>query len=85
MAVGVVRTEAPSAPRTRATEALEFVSRQYGTERDLLALRAAGDDWRDEAIAQLAEGLATLLLDLPARPANVERRRHRQSTSSGVV
>jgi len=67
--------ETRSAARTRATDALEHVARHYGTHGDLKALTAAGDDWCDEAIAQLAEAVQALLLDLPARPAKVERER----------
>jgi hypothetical protein len=54
--------------------------RTYGTEGDLIALRAAGgDEWESQAIAMLAEAVAALLLDLPARPGSVERKRHRDS------
>ncbi len=54
-----------------------MVAEQYGVSADLAALRAAGDDWRDEALAQVAEAVQALLLDLPARPANIERQRRR--------
>ena len=65
---------ARSDARTRATDALELVAEQYGTHHDLEALRAAGDDWQDEALAQLAEATAALLLDVRPRPGSVERR-----------
>jgi len=54
-----------------------MVAEQYGVSADLAALRAAGDDWRDLAIAMLAEATAALLLDAAVRPGSVERRRHR--------
>jgi len=57
-----------TAPRQRTVEALELVAAQYGLPADLEALRAAGDDWQDVALVMLAEALAALLLDLPARP-----------------
>jgi hypothetical protein len=69
-------SEARTAPRRRATEALESVAHQYDLRADMAALERAGDDWWDEAIAQLAEGLAALLLDVPSRPGSVERKRH---------
>jgi len=50
------------------------VARAYGLRDDLAALEAA-DDWRDVALAMLAEAVQALLLDLPARPAKVERQR----------
>ena len=70
MAATLTRSDA----RTRATDALELVAEQYGTHHDLAALRAAGDDWRDLAIAMLAEATAALLLDIRPRPGSVERR-----------
>ncbi len=72
-----MQTQPLSAPRQRATAALTMVAEQYGVSADLAALRAAGDDWRDLAIAMLAEATAALLLDVPPRPGSVERRRHR--------
>ena len=68
-------TEAATAARQRATEALDSVARQYGTDGDMATLRAAGDDWRDLALAQLAEAVEALLLDIRPRPGTVMRRR----------
>ncbi len=68
-------TQALSAPHSRVLDALELVAEQYGTHHDLAALRAAGDDWRDLAIAQLAEAVAALVLAVRPRPGSVERRR----------
>jgi len=66
--------DAPVAPRQRATEALEAVAHQYGLRDDMAALERAGDDWRDEALAMLAEAVAALLLDVRPRPGTVARR-----------
>ena len=57
-----------TAPRTRATEALELIAYQYGLSADLEALHRAGDRWEPLAIAMLAEALAALLLDVRPRP-----------------
>ena len=54
--------DARTAPRRRAIEALALVSAQYGLPADMSALERAGDDWRDQAIAMLAEAVAALLL-----------------------
>ncbi len=64
-----------TAPRQRATEALEGVSRQYGLQSDFERLKAAGDGWHDLAVAMLAEAVEVLLLDLPVRPGGVKRKR----------
>jgi hypothetical protein len=59
--------ETPTAARSRATEALQVVAHQYGLRGDIEALRLAGDDWRDEALAQLAEAVAALLIEIRPR------------------
>jgi hypothetical protein len=59
--------ETPTAPRSRVQDALEVVANHYGTRPDLEALRASGDDWRDEALAQLAEAVAALLIEIRPR------------------
>lgn len=41
----------------------------------MAAVEGAGGDWRDLAIAMLAEAVAALLLDVPPRPGTVERRK----------
>ncbi len=62
-----VATTALTAPRQRAAEALALLADQYGTPDALAALKAAGDDWRDEAIAQVCEAVSAILLDLRPR------------------
>jgi len=64
-----------TAPRTRATEALELIAYQYGLSADLEALHRAGDRWEPLAIAMLAEAVAGLLLELPPRPGTMKRER----------
>ena len=61
--------------RARATEALGMIAAVYGTPAYPGALARADDDWRDEALAQLAEALAALLLDLPPQTSVRQRRR----------
>jgi len=67
-------TQALSAPHSRVLDALELVAEQYGTHHDLAAVEGAGGDWRDLAIAMLAEAAAALLLDIRPRPGSVARR-----------
>ncbi len=69
--------DTPTVPHTRALEALEPVSEPTARKADLATLRAADSEWESHAIALLAEAVAALPLDLPGRPANVERRRQR--------
>jgi hypothetical protein len=66
--------DTPAAPRSRALDALQVVARQYGLRDDVEALRLAGDDWRDEAIAMLAEGLAALLIEVRPRTGAAVRK-----------
>jgi hypothetical protein len=66
--------DTPTAPRSRATEALQVVADQYGIRGDIEALRLAGDDWRDEALAQLAEAVAALLLEVRPRTGAAVRK-----------
>jgi len=67
-------TQALSAPHSRVLDALELVAEQYGVSANLAAVEGAGGDWRDLAIAMLAEAAAALLLDIRPRPGSVERR-----------
>ena len=71
MAVSIVQSDA----RTRVLEALAAIAGTYGLVGYPGALARADDGWEAEAIAQLAEALAALLLDLRPRPGSVERRR----------
>ena len=64
-----------SAPRLRATEALEMIADQYGTPDALEALKAAGDDWHAEALAQVCEAVSAILLDLRPRTGIMKRER----------
>jgi len=64
-----------TAPRTRATEALGMIAAVYGTPAYPGALARSDDDWQSEAVAQLAEAVAALLLDLPPRPGTRMRGR----------
>jgi hypothetical protein len=66
--------DAPTAPRRRAAEALQVVAHQYGLRGDIEALRLAGDDWQAEALAQLAEGLAALLIEVRPKTAAAMRK-----------
>jgi hypothetical protein len=75
----MMHAETPTAPRSRAAETLQVVADQYGTRGDLEALRLAGDDWCDEALAQIVEGLAALLIEVrPRTGAAVRVSRGRQ-------
>ena len=71
MSVTLTRSDA----RTRATEVLGMIAAVYGTPAYPGALSRADDDWRDEALAQLAEAVAGLLLDIRPRPGSVARER----------
>jgi hypothetical protein len=67
-------TDTPTAPRSRVLDALETVAHHYGTGADLEALRTAGDAWRDEAVAQLAEAVAALLIEIRPRTGAAMRK-----------
>lgn len=67
-------TDTKSGARGRATDALERVALEYGTSDNLATLARAGDGWQIEAIAQLAEAVAALLLDVTPRRGTVRRR-----------
>jgi len=64
-----------SAPRQRATEALDLIAHHHALSADLDALHRAGDRWEPLAIAQLAEAVAGLLLDVRPRPGTMKRER----------
>jgi len=68
-------TQALSAPRQRAAEALEMIAHQYDLRADMAALERAGDDWQALAVAMLAEAVAALLLDVRPRPGSRMRER----------
>jgi len=70
MSVTLARSDA----RTRATEALEMIAHQYGTPDALEALKAAGDAWHAEALAQVCEAVSAILLDLRPRTGSRMRR-----------
>jgi hypothetical protein len=60
-------------PRQRCVEALETLGREFGVSEDVRAVERA-EDWRDEAIAMLAEGLAALLIEVRPRTGAAMRK-----------
>jgi hypothetical protein len=67
----VIATETP---RQRCVEALETLGREFGVSEHVRAVERA-EDWRDEAIAMLAEAVAGLALDTRAGRPTVRRNR----------
>jgi hypothetical protein len=67
---------ATESPRQRCVEALETLGREFGVSEDVRAVEHA-DDWRDEALAQLAEAVAALLIEIKPKTgaATLGRRR----------
>jgi hypothetical protein len=69
----VIATETPIAPRSRALDALDVLASEFGLPGQRAAAERAGDDWRDEVLAAVAEGLAALLIEIRPRTATAMR------------
>jgi hypothetical protein len=63
----------PETPYGRVVDALAIIAQHYGQPGPSRALRNAGAEWRDEVLAQLAEAVAALLIEVRPQATRSER------------
>jgi hypothetical protein len=67
--------ETLTAPRQRALDALDVLASEFGLPGQREAVEQAGDGWRDEVLAAVAEAVAALLIEIRPRTGAAMRER----------